>query len=68
MPKPKYDKYEKKGKQKKGTSATSHNDAPEATVEVKMLSNGEGDTSMSISDACKMLGLSGQGISQVVGS
>ena len=34
LPKPKYDKYEKKGKQKKGTSATSHNDAPEATVEV----------------------------------
>ena len=51
---------------KKCAPATNHNVAPEAIQEVRLLGNGEVDTTMSISDVCKVLGLTGDGVGQFV--
>ena len=45
----------------------SHNDVPEAVSTVRMPPNGDIDTALSSSDVCKMLGLNGDGIGQLVG-
>ena len=51
---------------KKCAPATNHNVAPEAIQEVRLLGNGEVDTTMSISDVCKVLGLKRDGLGQFV--
>ena len=49
------------------SSAISHNELPEAPSLVRLQQNGEIDTTMSPSDVCKILGLHGTGIGQLIG-
>ena len=49
------------------SSAISHSELPEAPSLVRLQQNGEIDTTMSPSDVCKILGLHGTGIGQLIG-